>query len=523
MINSGNLQNQPFAIILSQIINNNQSGSLLVCKQNLAKKIYFSQKQIYFIESSEKEEQFPFYLKNRNIINQEVIDKIEEITKNIYLFPSMLIDLQVLDEKQFVKEMQHYIKEIISPIFEWRDGDYYYQPVSEDHSPPILIQISFYQAILEGCRNIKDVDVLNNIFKDKNVKPCLAEGSWGKLIQIQPTPQESFLLSRIDGRFSINDLMNLCAFSEVEILRMLLAFYACGIIELQKAGGKIKPIDVEAVEIFTIKEGPYESSDEFFELIKEVDELYRRIPSLNYYELLKVKEDASLTEIKSAYYKLAKRYHPDKYNLLIDPKAKEKLTFIFSHITRAYEILENEREAYDKKLKDLRGAKPKTYEYTVQEEQVSKKKEYKKDPEYAEKLFEKGKMEFIMGNYIEGIKLFKEAHYYDPDNPTILRILGKNMARYPQWRKEAEGYLNKAISLESSNPQNYYELGMLYQKYGFYYKARSQFWAALKYEPFNQDILKALEALPIEKKFPEEEKVDFITAFKQKLLKWVNK
>lgn len=523
MINSGNLQCQPFAIILSQIINNNQSGSLLVCKENLAKKIYFSQKQIYFIESSEEEEQFPFYLKNKNIINQEIIDKIEEITKNIYLFPSMLIDLQVMDEKEFVKEMQHYIKEIISPLFEWREGDYYFQPVSEDHTPPILIQIPLYQAILEGCRTIKEAVSLNNFFKDKNIRPCLAEDSWGKLIQIQLTPQESFLLSRIDGRFSISDLMSLCPFSEAEILRTLLALYACGIIELHKAGGKIKPIDVEAVEVFTTKEKPPESSDEFFELIKEADELYKKIPSLNYYELLLVKEDSTLSEIKSAYYKLAKKYHPDKYNLLVDPKAKEKLTFIFSHITKAYETLENEREAYDKKLKDLRAPKLKTYEYVIQKEQISKKREYKKDPEHAEKLFEKGRMEFIMGNYIEGIKLFKEAHYYDPDNPMILRILGKNLARYPQWRKEAEGYLNRAISLESSNPQNYYELGMLYQKYGFYYKARSQFWAALKYDPFNQDILKALEGLPIENKFPEEGKVDFITAFKQKLLKWLNK
>lgn len=519
MLNSGNLHIEPFPIILADIVSNNISGSLLICKENIAKKIYFSQKQIYFVESSSKDEQFSEYLKNKNIINQEIIDKIKEVSKNIYLFPSMLLDLQIMDENEFMQEMKNFIKKIISPLFEWKEGDFYFQPVSEEHSPPILIQIPIYQIILEGCRQINDSIFLNNFFKDKNIRPYLSEDNWGKLVHLQLNPQESFILSRIDGRFAISDLMSLCPFSELEILRTLLALFSCGIVELHKPSGKIKPLDVEAVEIFTEKEKAPEGSEEFFELMKEADELYAKIPSLNFYELLGVKEDSSLSEIKSSYYKLAKKYHPDKYSFFMDPAAKEKLTYIFSNITKAYQTLENEREAYDKKLKDLREPKTIVYEAVIQKEKVSKKKEYKKDPELAEKLFEKGKMEFIMGNYIEGIKLFKEAHYYDPDNPSILRILGKNIGRYPQWRKEAEHYLNEAIRLECNNPQNYYELGLLYQKYGFFYKARSQFWTALKFDPFNQDIIKSLESLPIDKKFPDEEKVDFITSFKQKLFK----
>ena len=62
----------------------------------------------------------------------------------------------------------------------------------------------------------------------------------------------------------------------------------------------------------------------------------------DYYEILGVKKDASDDELKSAYRKLALRYHPDKCK---DPDAKDK----FSEINEAYEVLsnKNKRAAYD--------------------------------------------------------------------------------------------------------------------------------------------------------------------------------
>ena len=42
----------------------------------------------------------------------------------------------------------------------------------------------------------------------------------------------------------------------------------------------------------------------------------------SYYEILGVEKDASEKEIKLAYHKLAKKYHPDLNQA--DPKAKEK-------------------------------------------------------------------------------------------------------------------------------------------------------------------------------------------------------
>lgn len=66
---------------------------------------------------------------------------------------------------------------------------------------------------------------------------------------------------------------------------------------------------------------------------------------MEYYETLGVKKDASATEIKKAYHKLAIKYHPDK----APEDKKEEYTKKFQKIGEAYEVLsdQDKRKIYD--------------------------------------------------------------------------------------------------------------------------------------------------------------------------------
>lgn len=68
------------------------------------------------------------------------------------------------------------------------------------------------------------------------------------------------------------------------------------------------------------------------------------MPNKDYYEILGVPRDASLEDIKKAYRRLAKQYHPDVNK--DDPQANEK----FKEINEAYEVLSDpqKRAQYDR-------------------------------------------------------------------------------------------------------------------------------------------------------------------------------
>lgn len=67
---------------------------------------------------------------------------------------------------------------------------------------------------------------------------------------------------------------------------------------------------------------------------------------VNYYKVLRVSQNASRAEIRSAYRRLARRKHPDVNNG--DAAASRE----FAHIAKAYQVLSNpkDRAAYDKQM-----------------------------------------------------------------------------------------------------------------------------------------------------------------------------
>src|SRR5262249_37364088 len=64
-----------------------------------------------------------------------------------------------------------------------------------------------------------------------------------------------------------------------------------------------------------------------------------RLDVLNYFELLGVPTSASAVEVKRAFYKESRAYHPDRFFHLTDEPFKARVHEVYKRVTEAYYVL----------------------------------------------------------------------------------------------------------------------------------------------------------------------------------------
>lgn len=168
------------------------------------------------------------------------------------------------------------------------------------------------------------------------------------------SPEEGFLLSRVDGASSIDALVKASGMKREAALGLFAHLAEQGILLLgadgagadepaAAGGGADDGIDPDALEPDIDLPLPAQ---------KRILSLYARRDSLNHYELLGIDRRVDTKEVKRAYFRVSKEFHPDTYFRKNTGTFTSKINALFKLISTAYEVLSNEqkRAAYDKTL-----------------------------------------------------------------------------------------------------------------------------------------------------------------------------
>lgn len=214
--------------------------------------------------------------------------------------------------------------------------------------------------------------------------------------------------------------------------------------------------------------------------IQEVTELFKNIDRLTFYDILEINIDTPQSEIKKAYLKAARNFHPDKHSGLPDPTMKDKLTSLFTFLNKAYDTLSNEteKEKYDSILL-----------------KKTKEKEPESETIRAEKQFERGLAELKTGNAWGAVDSLRWATRITPNKASYWAHLSLALSKMPRRNKEAEEAILKAIELEPHNTNYYIHLGMIYVNSGMMKRAVQQFKTALTWDPTNKKAMEELGKL----------------------------
>lgn len=195
--------------------------------------------------------------------------------------------------------------------------------------------------------------------------PMICEGMDFKGMNLKP--EEGYLLSRLDGHINVATLLQASGLGAEPTMSILSALYAQGIIifhdhhqakpETPPAPPDQPPTAAKAhpvLELPALQKALAKPLPRGDELIAIVDSVFVNLEHLTYYELLGLFRKANDADIKKAYFKRTKSFHPDRFFRHADKDLKNKLQEIFKQLNQGYRALldPEDRKTYDATLKE---------------------------------------------------------------------------------------------------------------------------------------------------------------------------
>jgi curved DNA-binding protein CbpA len=329
-------------------------------------------------------------------------------------------------------------------------------------------------------------------------------------------PLESYVLSRIDSAISISEIGAVIGIPEADAHKAVCALVAAGFL---KVLGRERDIPSDEQEM----------DAEVMDRLRE--DIARRMhfyASADHYEVLGLSRQATTAEVKSAYYHLAKKFHPDRYRHSEQGELQTQLESLLSIITQAYDTLTDnaQRTAYDERIRKSTtsgaasaatpavkldapaqkrplsssaerdaeappqnspsGSLPAIPAQPAVSEPVETIRPAGSQARMAEQFYNQGRALLEKKQYHGAVHMLREAIKLDPSRAPYHFHLGMTLVRNPRTRHEAEEHLAKAAELDPYNVQIRVKLGLLYKEVGLAKKSNNYFKEALSLDPDNR-------------------------------------
>ncbi len=277
-----------------------------------------------------------------------------------------------------------------------------------------------------------------------------------------------FMLSRIDGNSTVKDLGRLLKIDREKLLITLYLLYKSNIIHFSAQ----KPAD----------------ADDLVNRRKTIRGVWEKYQRQNYYEILGLNPEAPQVDIKAAYFRLAKQYHPDARTEDDPEDIREKMDQIFVMIRNAYHTLsdESERRAYDVRIGRTAP--------DVESDSVKQRTK-------AQLQFSVGLKSLQSREYRTAMEYFRSAIDLDPYEPRYYAKLAEVCLKNPRWYRAGVLACQKAIQLEPENSIYYSILGTLFKQDGDFIQAEKQFLKVLQLD--SENIMARQELVAMGKSIPK--------------------
>lgn len=444
-----------------------KTGVIDIQSNEIKKTIYIKSGDPIFARSNIEDERLGEFLLKQGIITIDAYNhSVELMKKTGKRQGAVLVEAGYLKVEDLPRLVRQQIEDIIKNAFKLLTGTFEFREGPLPTDEIITLKLSLANLIYRGIKGIESFQFIRSELHDLNSVTVPAADPYHLFQDISLDEKDKKILLLVDGKNTINDIIKKSGLNQFETLKTLYALLCTRIIESKESAETEKEETVSMDEV--LRNG--ELDEEF---LREVEDLYQRCENMNHYEILGLKSDVSSDEIKRVYYRLVKRFHPDRYFKIGHDDFKNKLSKIFTRINLAYTVLSDKlkRQEYDSGLS-------KTSEQT----------------DTALQKYQEGIEHYQRKAYAEAVTAFGQAVYLDANKPRYHFYYGLALREAGKY-KEAERALLKAIELLPDNPDYVTELGYLYLRLDMKLRAKKTFERALSMAPAHKRAKEGLEQI----------------------------
>jgi len=453
------------ALHLRNIYLQHLSGVLSFKRESVQKQLFFQNGDLVQAKTNQPEERLGEILFKLGKISEEVHAELERYADSHLPIGRSLASKGLTSQRNIVDGLIYQLREITLGLFPYFDGSFTFQENVALREQTFSARLNLPYLIEDGIRRMKFRPEIEK-FLAKRI-PFQRDREFIHLL----TQEEKELLSQIKGSMTSDALWRALKYNPEFFWRTLYLMYCLNLVDFTDREIQTASISPEEPE----PPRPAETQEK----LDEVTSFLNRIPNLNYYQILGVPKSASEEEIKKAYFNLARKFHPDRFDRSVSADDHARIDEVFDKITKAYRTLINP---------ELR----KQYDHKAPERPAGEAKDVVK---IAETKFRQAKTLFHMARYEEAVVYLEEVVRLVKNKGSYFLLLGMAQAKIPALRKQAEQSFLKAQELEPWNAEAFVGLGMLYKQEGMTTKATRQFQKALEFDADHAVARKELEAM----------------------------
>lgn len=229
----GKLAEKHFSQLLLHIWKAEGSGRLELTNESIDLRATFYKGNLVIVKDLLDQEAFCDSLHKKKVLDSSSLKKcIEHAKDQKASLPKTLIELHILTPQQLWSSLEEYQREDLLPVFDWDQGEYFFDTEKPIHEHKILLQIPTVEVIHDGIRQMQNETLLKSLAPEES-----------KTIErLSPEPPESitlssperYVLSLINKPENLNHIYSISELGHRETQRIIFAMINLGFIGFPK-------------------------------------------------------------------------------------------------------------------------------------------------------------------------------------------------------------------------------------------------------------------------------------------------